>query len=64
MGGSAAVALPLRQSLISDDCAIEIERYCPMLSGTEETRNQRICLKPYHASLSRRCRRTLAVAKH
>lgn len=60
---SVAQALPLRQNAIADDCAVEIERFCPTLSATKELRNQRICLRPYRTSLSRACRRSLALKR-
>lgn len=54
-----ARALPLRQGEITRTCAPDIERFCPELSGLDEPRNQRICLKPYLTSLALPCRKLL-----
>lgn len=62
MAGSEAVAKPLRPTDISPLCAVDIDRFCPYLTGTTEWRNQRICLKPYQNSLAPGCRRAMKAA--
>ena len=63
LAGSAVQAKPLRPVTLGEVCTTEVARFCPSLAGTTETRNQRICLRPYRTSLSQPCRRALTDAR-
>ena len=45
---------------VGASCAPEVARYCPLLLRSPgQYRNQAICLRPYRANLSLRCRRAV-----
>ena len=65
--GSPAVAqaIPLRHAKpieIQRSCAREIQRFCPDLAGTGQSRNQVICLKPFRIDLALPCHRAINAA--
>jgi len=51
-----------RRVRIEQSCMKDLERFCPELAGTDQLRNQLICLRPYVVDLAIPCRRAVRAA--
>lgn len=50
--------------MLDQVCADALAHFCPDLSNSHLLRDQMICLRPYHFSLSSNCRKAMTAAQH